>query len=62
MLMDELHRDRALAHRAGDPLDRAGPHIAHNKDARHAALQHKRVTINVPAFGALATLKQLVTG
>src|SRR5215213_11142198 len=37
--MDKPHRHRALAHRGGDPLDRAAAHVARCEYTRHARLQ-----------------------
>src|SRR5215210_4514631 len=43
VLMDQLHRHSALAHRGGAPLDRAAAHVARGEHARHARLQEERL-------------------
>ena len=47
MLMDQPHRHGALAHREGDPLDRAAAHVARREHARQARLQEERLSRKV---------------
>src|SRR5215203_3244256 len=42
--MDQPYRHRALAHRGGDPLDRATAHVARREYARHASLEEVRLS------------------
>ena len=49
--MDERDGHRALAHRAGHALDRAGAHVAGHEHAGHAGLEHVGVALERPAVG-----------
>src|ERR1022692_785594 len=53
---DELHGNCSLAYRRGNTLDGSVPYVAHYKHARHAALQQKRIAVELPLRRKLSVL------
>src|SRR5262249_59620037 len=50
-LVDELHADRALAHRGGDALHVSRADVADREDARHARLEQVGRALERPSRG-----------